>query len=244
MLQDELGARIRARRERKGLKQLDLANALQVSPQAVSKWERGENAPDLAALAPLARLLGVSTDFLLTGFSESLDTFEATVFASSIMGAYRKSRGLDPADFAAWVNGVFHPLTEIIQRHDGVPVKYVGDGFLGFFSGPDHKRRALESAFQVRKVTSEDVRIGLSTGSVYLGAVGHPDYARPDIMGETVNLAFLTLGWAEEKAQSGIAATQAVLAETDLANAGLQEAVNFKEVRHLVNLAEILEKQQ
>ena len=65
MLLGELGQRIRTQRERLGLKQHDIANALQVSPQAVSKWERGENAPDIAVLGELCTLLGVTTDWLL-----------------------------------------------------------------------------------------------------------------------------------------------------------------------------------
>ena len=65
LLIDGLGDRIRRQREKRGIKQQDIAHALQVSPQAVSKWERGENAPDISLLGPLARLLGVSTDWLL-----------------------------------------------------------------------------------------------------------------------------------------------------------------------------------
>ncbi|NCQ28719.1 MAG: helix-turn-helix transcriptional regulator, partial [Armatimonadetes bacterium] len=42
MILNELAGRLRQQREKLGLKQLDVANALQVSPQAVSKWERGE----------------------------------------------------------------------------------------------------------------------------------------------------------------------------------------------------------
>jgi transcriptional regulator with XRE-family HTH domain len=36
-----IGQTIRLLREKHGFKQINLANALQVSPQAVSKWERG-----------------------------------------------------------------------------------------------------------------------------------------------------------------------------------------------------------
>ena len=75
MLLIELGQRLRTQRERLGLKQNDVANALQVSPQAVSKWERGENCPDIATLGPLARLLGVSTDWLLDAHGENQDVF-------------------------------------------------------------------------------------------------------------------------------------------------------------------------
>ena len=53
-----VGERIRQRRGQVGLRQRDLADALQLSAQAVSKWERGENAPDIGLLHDLARLLG------------------------------------------------------------------------------------------------------------------------------------------------------------------------------------------
>ncbi len=59
------GARIKALRSRKGLSQEELAGRLGVSPQSVSKWEHGRNAPELSVLLPLARLLGVTADELL-----------------------------------------------------------------------------------------------------------------------------------------------------------------------------------
>jgi len=73
----EVGERIRQRRGQVGLRQRDLADALQLSAQAVSKWERGENAPDIGLLPDLARLLGISTDWLLAGFDDSPDLLKA-----------------------------------------------------------------------------------------------------------------------------------------------------------------------
>src|SRR5687768_18336596 len=66
----QVGNRIRQRREQVGLRQRDIADALQLSAQAVSKWERGENAPDIGILPDLARLLGITTDWLLAGFDD------------------------------------------------------------------------------------------------------------------------------------------------------------------------------
>ena len=74
----ELGQRIRDRREKCRLRQTDVAAALQVSPPAVSKWERGENAPDISLLPGLGKLLGVSVDWLLGSYTEDRDVFEAT----------------------------------------------------------------------------------------------------------------------------------------------------------------------
>lgn len=204
-----LGGKIRERREKLGLKQHDIANALDLSPQAVSKWERGENAPDVTVLKPLARLLGVSVDWLLAVHEEARDTFEAAVLATAVRGAHKRALGMRPREFAAWANGMFFQLTEITLAREGVPIKYVGDGYLCFFSGPGYLRRALDTALQARAVVSEDLQVGLSSGEIYLGAVGHPDYARPDIMGQVVNIAFLAQQWAEANAAGGMVVTKA-----------------------------------
>ena len=54
---------LRLRRE-KGLTQEQLASALGISYQAVSKWETGNSCPDITALPLLAELFGVSIDAL------------------------------------------------------------------------------------------------------------------------------------------------------------------------------------
>lgn len=61
------GALIGQARREKGLTQKELAQALHVSPQAVSKWERGLNFPDLALLEALSDQLGLTVSELLSG---------------------------------------------------------------------------------------------------------------------------------------------------------------------------------
>ena len=240
MLLKKLGGKIRAQREKRGLKQQDLANALGISPQAVSKWERGENAPDVSVFRPLARLLGVSVDYLLSVNEEKEDVFEATVFVSSVNGAHERSLGMPPGDFALWANAVFFQLTEIALRHEGVPIKCMGDAFLCFFSGPNAPRRAADSALQAVRSVNENLRIGLSHGKIFLGAVGHPDYAHPDIMGEVVNLAFLTREWVESDAESRIGATAAVMDGLDGdVLIGKRERVTFRGIDRPVEVCEI-----
>ncbi len=53
-------------RKMAGLTQADLAQQLNYSDKAVSKWERGESMPDVAILKQLADLYGVTVDYLLT----------------------------------------------------------------------------------------------------------------------------------------------------------------------------------
>ena len=67
-----LGKRIAALRKEKEMKQDTLAEALGVSPQAVSKWENDQTCPDISLLPKLAQLLGVSVDELLSGKKQEL----------------------------------------------------------------------------------------------------------------------------------------------------------------------------
>ena len=65
-----IGKRIAALRREKNLKQDDLAQMLEVSSQAVSKWENDQTCPDISLLPKLAKILGVSVDELLSGKQE------------------------------------------------------------------------------------------------------------------------------------------------------------------------------
>ena len=60
-----IGRNIRRLRGEAGLSQEELAQALHISPQSVSKWERGEGYPDITALPGLARFFGVTLDELM-----------------------------------------------------------------------------------------------------------------------------------------------------------------------------------
>lgn len=236
----ELGQRIRTRREKCRLKQSDLAGALQVSPQAVSKWERGENAPDISLLIGLGRLLGVSVDWLLGGTAEDRDVFEATVFFSGVQNAREMSESLAPREFAAWTNGVCSQVTEAAVRQDGVPIKYSGPGILCFFSGADHRRRGLQAAISARRASSVPLKIGLSTGQIYFGAIGHPDYAQPDVMGEAVSVARLAAGWAANHTQTGVVACESTLdGLAELFSFGPRQEADLTGISHAVRVHEI-----
>ena len=59
-----IGLKIKELRKKKDMTQEKLAEYLNVSFQAVSKWETGAASPDLSMIVPLARLLDVTTDEL------------------------------------------------------------------------------------------------------------------------------------------------------------------------------------
>ena len=65
-LKKQIGGNIMLHRKRLGLTQALLAEKLNYSDKAVSKWERGESAPDVLTLVQLAELFEISVDELLS----------------------------------------------------------------------------------------------------------------------------------------------------------------------------------
>lgn len=66
-----LGPRIAALRRNAGWSQAELAAKLGVSPSAIGMYEQGRREPAVDTLVALAELFGVSTDYLLTGKTQS-----------------------------------------------------------------------------------------------------------------------------------------------------------------------------
>lgn len=73
MQEREIGRVISSRRRAMGLTQEGLAKQLDVSPQAISKWETGAGMPDISSLPLLAKALSVSMDQLF-GLADLDDT--------------------------------------------------------------------------------------------------------------------------------------------------------------------------
>ncbi|MEG2892353.1 MAG: helix-turn-helix transcriptional regulator [Clostridium sp.] len=67
MENDKCGELIQSLRKQRGMTQRQLAELLNVSDRAVSKWERGESYPEVTTLVKISEILRVSTDELLKG---------------------------------------------------------------------------------------------------------------------------------------------------------------------------------
>ena len=65
-IKENLAKNLTLYRKAKGLTQVELAEKLNYSDKAVSKWERGESVPDLTVLKQLADFYGVKIDTLIT----------------------------------------------------------------------------------------------------------------------------------------------------------------------------------
>lgn len=72
-VEGKIGDRIKELRVNKNLTQCELAEKINVTDKAVSKWESGEGSPNIKSLADLANVLGTTTDYLLSGKGHESD---------------------------------------------------------------------------------------------------------------------------------------------------------------------------
>ncbi len=91
----KIGSNIAALRKEKGITQEELANALGVSAQAVSKWENNSSCPDVSLLTDIADYFGVTVDALLRSGAEEItraDSPSTDNNAAAVRGGKRNVR--------------------------------------------------------------------------------------------------------------------------------------------------------
>ena len=93
----QIGEKIKTLRKAKKLTQEQLAEALHVSPQAVSKWETGTSSPDVEMLPRLAAYFGTSMDELFDydrrKLEAEVDALLADPNLSAVLALMEKSLG-------------------------------------------------------------------------------------------------------------------------------------------------------
>ena len=75
MDQIKIGRFISKKRKEKGLTQMLLAEKLNVSDRAVSKWENGRSMPDSSIMLDLCNILGITVTDLLYGEVVTVDNY-------------------------------------------------------------------------------------------------------------------------------------------------------------------------
>lgn len=90
---DQMGNKIARRRKDLGMTQVSMADALSVTRQTVSRWEAGTVLPDIDKISDIARLLGVSCDYLLKDEIEEYDSAAEKAVPSAVSGLLQELKG-------------------------------------------------------------------------------------------------------------------------------------------------------
>ncbi len=139
-----------------------------------------------------------------------------TILFCDVKGSTAMAEKLDPEEWAEIMNKVFEHLIGPIYRYEGTVVRLLGDAILAFFGAPvaheDDPQRAVLAGLDIiaairdyrHQIKKErgldfDVRVGINTGLVVVGAIGSDLRAEYTIMGDAVNLA----ARMEQTAQAG-----------------------------------------
>ncbi len=81
-MESTIGERIANLRKKNGLTQLQLAEKLNISDKAVSKWESNKGDPSVEMLALLSNVLECSIDYIVTGKGKNSSTFDEVNFVN------------------------------------------------------------------------------------------------------------------------------------------------------------------
>lgn len=135
-----------------------------------------------------------------------LQEVQATVVLADVRDFSTLAAQLGPVDLGVVLSRFYEHVANILEKHHGRLVKFVGDGVLTVFigAGPiDHCGRALEAITECLKTRGEfldenrkrklpvvDYGLAASSGTVLAGELGTEKSRFYDILGRPVNLAF------------------------------------------------------
>ncbi|HJR79529.1 MAG TPA: adenylate/guanylate cyclase domain-containing protein [Anaerolineales bacterium] len=152
--------------------------------QKLSALEKGEAAPP--ALAGERRVV--------------------TVLFCDIQGSTAMAEKLDPEEWAGIMKRSMTFLIPPVTRHDGIVARLMGDALLAFFGAPttheDDPQRAVRAGLEIvegiavlreqllrERGLDFNVRVGIHTGLVFVGAIGADRRVEYTAVGDTMNLA-------------------------------------------------------
>lgn len=151
-----LAEKITNLRKKLGWSQEELAHQLDVSRQAVSKWESGMSIPDMNKIISMSRLFGVSTDYLLIDEVEEYHR-DGEVVSNETSDENVKSISLEEAN-------MFMELKEIFAGKLAVSI-------LAYIMSPIILI-VLAALAEYKKVMSEDLAGGIGVGILLLVIAG------------------------------------------------------------------------
>jgi class 3 adenylate cyclase len=132
---------------------------------------------------------------------------EVVIMFADIRGFTPLAEGLSPEATIHLMNRFFSQMIEVIQKHHGIIVDFLGDAILAFFDPLDASlscamRQALRCSLEMQQamdkvnvpdgkiaVPSISMGIGLHAGEVVVGNIGSENRAKYGIIGSAVNLA-------------------------------------------------------
>jgi adenylate cyclase len=149
----------------------------------------------------VAELIGLQKEAVL-----GTEKAEVTVFFCDLANFTNASESLGSDDLNRLLTGYFDLVTRTLQAHGATVDKFIGDAVMAFWNAPkptaDHAWRGAVAALEVQHglralalqwgsvgLPPLTTRIGLNSGTVLVGNVGHQNRLSYTVLGDAVNLA-------------------------------------------------------
>ena len=129
-----------------------------------------------------------------------------TMMFCDVKGSTAAAEHLDPEEWSEIINGAFEHMIKPVYTYEGTVARLMGDGILAFFGAPlaheDDPQRAVLAGLDIVAGISPyreeimnawgidlNVRVGINTGLVVVGAVGSDLRMEYTALGDAINLA-------------------------------------------------------
>jgi adenylate cyclase len=139
---------------------------------------------------------------LAMGGAELSEMRRVCVMFVDIRGFTQAARSRTPAEVVARLDAIFEIMIDIVDRHNGIVNKFLGDGLLAIFGAPiedpfEAANAVAAAREMLRAVDASNVGnawpirlgIGIHIGQAVAGTVGSPRRKEYTVVGDTVNLA-------------------------------------------------------
>ncbi len=143
MDQIKIGRFIASRRKEKGFTQMQLAEMLNITDRAVSKWENGKALPDSSIMLTLCGLLEISVNDLLSGEVVTLENYNKEM-ENKLIELVREKEQADKRLLSAEVfigitaTAILFALIFVaafVQMSNGIRIALIVFGFVLFLAG-------------------------------------------------------------------------------------------------------------
>lgn len=149
-----------------------------------------------------------------------------TVLFSDVRDFTKITEKMDPKNVVQMMNSYFSQMCRIIDRHEGVVDKFVGDLVMVLYGAPidkpDSAVRAITTALLMKKQSMLPIGIGIHTGIMVTGNIGSEMRLNYTVLGANVNLA--------SRLCSAAKPMQILISEATLKVPGVEEAFDYQEL--------------
>ncbi len=170
-----LAEKLQNLRKAAGLSQEQLAERLNVTRQAVSKWETGEGKPDIDNLLPLARLLNTTVDYLLDETADEPSGTEPRTEAAPQTESVGRELWEQLKAFGrrwGWLGGYAIALVGAVRFITTLVVLFAGGTALGGFMHTDFGMAGMATgfglAYYVIGIVQLAVYVAMIVGGIWL----------------------------------------------------------------------------